>query len=157
VRLLQLVRGFNAGEDPVKACLNDGPTQPVPLTRLADPPSASWSGLKTRVGRKKGRRCRFLQTADVMQPEALKRFCGEIAAPTGVAGAGNTRREYFARRSDAQCRLCEPMVPRTLIPQALIESFSPPLKIRLPKGINIAAEQWQPINRSPKGFAPDGG
>jgi len=58
--------------------------------------------LKTRVGRKKGRRCRFLQTQMVMQPEALKSASvGEIAAPLGLPVLAGV---FFLAEVGAKCR-----------------------------------------------------
>jgi len=89
VRLLQLVRGFNAGEDPSKGLLNDG-HQPVRLARLPFPQSPSWKRPEDRVGRKRPPVPRFSADADgECQPEALEALlCGEIARTTGSAGAG---------------------------------------------------------------------
>jgi len=56
VRLLQLSQVSHAGKTPSKALLNDRPHQPVRWRGLRIRSRPSWSGLKTRVGRK-GRRC----------------------------------------------------------------------------------------------------
>ncbi|TWB90418.1 methylenetetrahydrofolate reductase (NADPH) [Synechococcus sp. Ace-Pa] len=135
VRLLQLVRGFNAGEDPVKGLLNDGPTS-LFAGAAADPQSPSWSGLKTRVGRKKAAGARFLQTQMVMQPEALKRFCGEIAAPLGLPVLAGV----FLLKSARNAAFVNRMVPGALIPQALIDRLAA-AEDPAAEGINIAAEQ----------------
>ena len=61
VRLLQLVQQFNGGQDPVQGELPDGPTD-LFAGAAADPQSASWSGLKSRLLRKKQAGARFIQT-----------------------------------------------------------------------------------------------
>lgn len=81
VRLLLQVQALNQGLDPLGKVLPDGPTS-LFAGAAADPQSPSWSGLKSRTARKAAAGARFLQTQMVMDPEALRRFCGEITNPS---------------------------------------------------------------------------
>ena len=135
VRLLQLVQQFNGGQDPVQGVLPDGPTD-LFAGAAADPQSASWSGLKSRLTRKKQAGARFVQTQMVMDSEALKRFVGELAAPldlpvlAGVLLLKSARNAAFINR----------MVPGANIPQAVIDRLAASADPAA-EGVAIAAEQ----------------
>ena len=103
VRLLQLVQQFNGGQDPVQGELPDGPTD-LFAGAAADPQSASWSGLKSRLLRKKQAGARFLQTQMVMDADALKRFVGDLAAPLDLPVLAGV----FLLKSARKCRLHQP-------------------------------------------------
>jgi methylenetetrahydrofolate reductase (NADPH) len=135
VRLLQQVQQFNGGHDPVQGELPDGPTD-LFAGAAADPQSASWSGLKSRLTRKKQAGARFVQTQMVMDSEALKRFVGELAAPldlpvlAGVLLLKSARNAAFINR----------MVPGANIPQAVIDRLAASADPAA-EGVAIAAEQ----------------
>jgi len=97
----KLVRGFNAGEGPVKGLLNDGPTS-LFAARLADPQFAQFgAGLKTRVGAK-GAGARFADGRCLMQRRALKRLLWRDARTHLVCRCWRGVSAESAR----QCRLC---------------------------------------------------
>ena len=135
VRLLQKVQQFNGGHDPVQGELPDGPTD-LFAGAAADPQSASWSGLKSRLTRKKQAGARFVQTQMVMDSEALKRFVGELAAPldlpvlAGVLLLKSARNAAFINR----------MVPGANIPQPVIDRLAASADPAA-EGVAIAAEQ----------------
>ena len=83
VRLLQQVRAFNQGVDPVQGLLPDGPTA-LFAGAAADPQCRSWSGLRSRIRRKQQAGARFLQTQMVTDADCLRRFVDEISAPLGL-------------------------------------------------------------------------
>lgn len=135
VRLLQLVQQFNGGQDPVQGELPDGPTD-LFAGAAADPQSASWSGLKSRLLRKKQAGARFVQTQMVTDAEALKRFVGELAAPLDLPVLAGV----FLLKSARNAAFINRVVPGAHIPQAVIDRLAaaadPPAE-----GIAIAAEQ----------------
>lgn len=135
VRLLQLVQQFNGGQDPVQGELPDGPTD-LFAGAAADPQSASWSGLKSRLLRKKQAGARFVQTQMVTDAEALRRFVGELAAPLDLPVLAGV----FLLKSARNAAFINRVVPGAHIPQAVIDRLAaaadPPAE-----GIAIAAEQ----------------
>ncbi len=135
VRLLQLVRQFNAGLDPVQGPLPDGPTD-LFAGAAADPQSSSWSGLKSRLRRKKDAGARFIQTQMVMDGEALKRFVGEIAAPLEVPVLAGV----FLLKSARNAAFINRVVPGAQIPQAVIDRLAAAADPAA-EGVAIAAEQ----------------
>lgn len=142
VRLLQLVRCLNAGEDPVKGALIDGATALFPGA-AADPQSASWSGLRSRVQRKQAAGARFLQTQMVMEPSALQRFVAEITGPLALPVLAGV----FLLKSARNAEFINRVVPGACIPQALIDRLAGAADPAA-EGVRIAAEQvasYRPI------------
>jgi methylenetetrahydrofolate reductase (NADPH) len=135
VRLLQLVGQLNAGLDPVGGTLPDGPTALFPGA-AADPQSPSWSGLKQRTRRKHEAGARFLQTQMVMDPEALRRFVGEIAAPLDLPVLAGV----FLLKSARNAAFINRVVPGAAIPQAVIDRLAA-ASDPAAEGIAIAADQ----------------
>ena len=135
VRLLQMASDFNAGQDPVQGSLPDGPTA-LFIGAAADPQSPSWSGLRSRVRRKHAAGARFIQTQMVMDAEALRRFCGEIAAPLELPVLAGV----FLLKSARNAAFVNRVVPGALIPQALIDRLAA-ADDPAAEGIRIAAEQ----------------
>ena len=135
VRLLQLVQQFNGGQDPVQGALPDGPTD-LFAGAAADPQSASWSGLKSRLLRKKQAGARFLQTQMVMDAEALKRFVGELAAPLDLPVLAGV----FLLKSARNAAFINRVVPGANIPQAVIDRLAA-APDPAAEGVAIAAEQ----------------
>ena len=137
VRLLQLVRQLNLGEDPVKGALADGATD-LFAGAAADPQSPSWSGLRSRLRRKSEAGARFIQTQMVMEVEALKRFVGELAAPLGLPVLAGV----FLLKSARNAAFINRVVPGACIPQALIDRLAAS-EDPAAEGVRIAAEQVQ--------------
>ena len=135
VRLLQLVQQFNGGQDPVQGELPDGPTD-LFVGAAADPQSASWSGLKSRLLRKKQAGARFIQTQMVMDAEALKRFVGDLAAPLDLPVLAGV----FLLKSARNAAFINRLVPGANIPQAVIDRLAA-APDPAAEGIAIAAEQ----------------
>jgi len=135
VRLLQLVQQFNGGQDPVQGELPDGPTD-LFAGAAADPQSASWSGLKSRLLRKKQAGARFVQTQMVMDAEALKRFVGELAAPLDLPVLAGV----FLLKSARNAAFINRVVPGVHIPQAVIDRLAA-APDPAAEGVAIAAEQ----------------
>jgi methylenetetrahydrofolate reductase (NADPH) len=135
VRLLQLVRQLNAGVDPVKGELPDGPTA-LFAGAAADPQLPSWSGLRSRVRRKAEAGARFLQTQMVTDAEALRRFVEEIAAPLDLPVIAGV----FLLKSAKNAAFINRVVPGANIPQALIDRLAGAADPAA-EGIAIAAEQ----------------
>ena len=135
VRLLQLVQHFNGGQDPVQGELPDGPTD-LFAGAAADPQSASWSGLKSRLLRKKQAGARFIQTQMVMDVEALKRFVGDLAAPLDLPVLAGV----FLLKSARNAAFINRVVPGANIPQAVIDRLAA-APDPAAEGIAIAAEQ----------------
>ena len=135
VRLLQLVGRCNAGLDPVKGDLPDGPTQ-LFAGAAADPQSASWSGLIARVRRKQAAGASFLQTQMVMDTAALKRFVEEVTGPLGLPVLAGV----FLLKSARNARFINRVVPGACIPEALIERLEEAADPAA-EGVAIAAEQ----------------
>ena len=135
VRLLQLVQQFNGGQDPVQGVLPDGPTD-LFAGAAADPQSASWSGLKSRLLRKKQAGARFLQTQMVMDADALKRFVGDLAAPLDLPVLAGV----FLLKSARNAAFINRVVPGAHIPQAVIDRLAA-APDPAAEGVAIAAEQ----------------
>ncbi|MCP9803064.1 methylenetetrahydrofolate reductase [Cyanobium sp. T1G-Tous] len=135
VRLLQLVQRFNGGQDPVQGELPDGPTD-LFAGAAADPQSASWSGLKSRLLRKKQAGARFVQTQMVMDAEALKRFVGDLAAPLDLPVLAGV----FLLKSARNAAFINRVVPGANIPQAVIDRLAA-APDPAAEGVAIAAEQ----------------
>ena len=135
VRLLQLVQQFNGGQDPVQGELPDGPTD-LFAGAAADPQSASWSGLKSRLLRKKQAGARFIQTQMVMDAEALKRFVGDLAAPLDLPVLAGV----FLLKSARNAAFINRVVPGAHIPQAVIDRLAA-APDPAAEGVAIAAEQ----------------
>ena len=135
VRLLQLVQQFNGGQDPVQGALPDGPTD-LFAGAAADPQSASWSGLKSRLLRKKQAGARFVQTQMVMDAEALKRFVGDLAAPLDLPVLAGV----FLLKSARNAAFINRVVPGANIPQAVIDRLAA-APDPAAEGVAIAAEQ----------------
>ncbi len=135
VRLLQLVRALNAGEDPVKGELPDGATALFPGA-AADPQSPSWSGLRSRVRRKQEAGARFLQTQMVMDTACLRRFVEEITAPLGLPVLAGV----FLLKSARNAEFINRVVPGARIPQSLIDRLAGAAD-PASEGVAIAAEQ----------------
>jgi methylenetetrahydrofolate reductase (NADPH) len=135
VRLLQLVGRLNQGLDPVQGTLPDGPTALFPGA-AADPQSPSWSGLRTRVQRKKAAGACFLQTQMVMDAEALRRFCGEISDPLGLPVLAGV----FLLKSARNAAFINRVVPGASIPQPIIDRLAAAADPAA-EGVAIAAEQ----------------
>ena len=135
VRLLLQVQALNQGLDPLGKVLPDGPTS-LFAGAAADPQSPSWSGLKSRTARKAAAGARFLQTQMVMDPEALRRFCGEITNPLCLPVLAGV----FLLKSAKNASFINRVAPGAQIPQALIDRLAAAADPRL-EGIRIAAEQ----------------
>jgi methylenetetrahydrofolate reductase (NADPH) len=135
VRLLQLVKRFNAGEDPVKGGLPDGPTSFL-AGAAADPQSPSWSGLAARVRRKHAAGASFIQTQMVMDAAALRRFVDQISAPLDLPVLAGV----FLLKSARNAMFINRVVPGACIPEEIIrrlqEATDPAAE-----GVSIAAEQ----------------
>ena len=135
VRLLQQVQAFNAGVDPVAGVLPDGPTE-LFAGAAADPQSASWSGLRSRIRRKQQAGARFLQTQMVMDAEALKRFVGDITGPLDLPVLAGV----FLLKSAKNAAFINRVVPGACIPQGVIDRLASAAD-PADEGISIAAEQ----------------
>ena len=135
VRLLQLVQQFNGGQDPVQGALPDGPTD-LFAGAAADPQSASWTGLKSRLLRKKQAGARFVQTQMVMDAEALKRFVGDLAAPLDLPVLAGV----FLLKSARNAAFINRVVPGANIPQAVIDRLAA-APDPAAEGVAIASEQ----------------
>ncbi|MFM8524671.1 MAG: methylenetetrahydrofolate reductase [Cyanobacteriota bacterium] len=135
VRLLQLVRQLNLGQDPVQGDLADGATT-LFAGAAADPQSPSWSGLRSRLRRKSEAGARFIQTQMVMEEEALKRFVGELAAPLGLPVLAGV----FLLKSARNAAFINRVVPGACIPQPLIDRLAAAADPAA-EGVRIAAEQ----------------
>ena len=135
VRLLQLVQQFNGGQDPVQGELPDGPTD-LFAGAAADPQSASWSGLKSRLLRKKQAGARFIQTQMVMDAEALKRFVGDLAEPLDLPVLAGV----FLLKSARNAAFINRVVPGANSPQAVIDRLAA-APDPAAEGVVIAAEQ----------------
>ena len=138
VRLLQQVKAFNRGDDPVKGALPDGPTA-LFAGAAADPHCPSQSGLLKRLERKRDAGARFVQTQMVMDGAVLERFCKEMAAPLELPVLAGV----FLLKSAKNARFINRMVPGACIPDDLIarlENAADPAA----EGIRIASEQ---VNR----------
>jgi methylenetetrahydrofolate reductase (NADPH) len=135
VRLLQLVQQFNAGQDPVQGLLPDGPTA-LFAGAAADPQSSSWSGLKSRLVRKKEAGARFVQTQMVSDAEALKRFVGELAGPLDLPVLAGV----FLLKSARNAAFINRVVPGANIPQGVIDRLAAAADPAA-EGEAIAAEQ----------------
>jgi methylenetetrahydrofolate reductase (NADPH) len=131
----QLVQHFNGGQDPVQGELPDGPTD-LFAGAAADPQSASWSGLKSRLLRKKQAGARFIQTQMVMDAEALKRFVGDLAAPLDLPVLAGV----FLLKSARNAAFINRVVPGANIPQAVIDRLAA-APDPAAEGVAIAAEQ----------------
>jgi methylenetetrahydrofolate reductase (NADPH) len=135
VRLLQLVRRLNAGEDPVEGNLPDGATELFPGA-AADPQSSSWSGLRSRVRRKQEAGARFLQTQMVMDVACLRRFVQEISGPLGLPVLAGV----FLLKSARNAQFINRVVPGACIPEAVIDRLAGAADPAA-EGVAIAAEQ----------------
>ena len=135
VRLLRLVRDLNAGLDPVKGDLPDGPTA-LFAGAAADPQSPSWAGLRSRVRLKAEAGARFLQTQMVHDAEALQRFVEEIAAPLELPVIAGV----FLLKSARNASFINRAVPGARIPQSVIDRLAAAAD-PAQEGIAIAAEQ----------------
>ncbi|MDA0717425.1 MAG: methylenetetrahydrofolate reductase [Cyanobacteria bacterium] len=135
VRLLQLVQQFNGGKDPVQGELPDGPTD-LFAGAAADPQSGSWSGLRSRLLRKKQAGARFVQTQMVMDTEALKRFVGDLAAPLDLPVLAGV----FLLKSARNAAFINRVVPGANIPQTVIDRLAA-APDPVVEGVAIAAEQ----------------
>jgi methylenetetrahydrofolate reductase (NADPH) len=135
VRLLKLVQQFNAGQDPVQGLLPDGPTA-LFAGAAADPQSSSWSGLKSRLVRKKEAGARFVQTQMVSDAEALKRFVGELAGPLDLPVLAGV----FLLKSARNAAFINRVVPGANIPQDVIDRLAAAADPAA-EGEAIAAEQ----------------
>ena len=135
VRLLRDVKNLNRGLDALGRPLPDGPTALFPGC-AADPQSPSWSGLKGRLRRKKEAGARFIQTQMVTNPDILRRFCQEVAAPLGLPVLAGV----FLLKSGRNARFINRMVPGASIPEAAIARLD---GARYPRaeGLRMAAEQ----------------
>jgi methylenetetrahydrofolate reductase (NADPH) len=135
VRLLQLVQSFNRGEDPVKGQLPDGGTS-LFAGAAADPQSASWSGLVSRVRRKKQAGARFVQTQMVMDVASLRRFVEEVCAPLELPVLAGV----FLLKSARNAQFINRVVPGASIPEAVIDRLAAAADPAA-EGVAIAAEQ----------------
>ncbi len=145
VRLLRMVQQLNAGLDPVKGALPDGPTA-LFAGAAADPQSSSWSGLRSRMRRKAEAGARFIQTQMVTDADALRRFVEEIAAPLGLPVIAGV----FLLKSAKNAAFINRVVPGANIPQALIDRLAAAADPAA-EGIAIAAEQVNDYRRSAQG------
>ena len=137
VRLLRQVQQLNAGIGPGGKPLADGASDLFPGA-AADPQSASWSGLKSRIRRKADAGARFVQTQMVMDAAALQCFCTEIADPLNLPVLAGV----FLLKSAKNAAFINRVVPGAQIPQQLIDRLAAAENPRL-EGIRIAAEQVQ--------------
>ena len=135
VRLLQQVAAFNQGRDPVQGSLPDGPTD-LFAGAAADPQSASWSGLKSRMARKQQAGARFVQTQMVSDADRLRRFVEEISGPLGLPVLAGV----FLLKSAKNAAFINRVVPGANIPQATIDRLAAAAN-PADEGICIAAEQ----------------
>jgi methylenetetrahydrofolate reductase (NADPH) len=135
VRLLQLVDRFNHGLDPVQGQLPDGGTS-LFAGAAADPQSASWSGLVSRLRRKQEAGARFVQTQMVMDAAALRRFVEEVCAPLNLPVLAGV----FLLKSARNAQFINRVVPGASIPEAVIERLAAAADPAA-EGVAIAAEQ----------------
>ena len=135
VRLLQQVAAFNQGRDPVQGSLPDGPTD-LFAGAAADPQSASWSGLKSRMARKQQAGARFVQTQMVSDADRLRRFVEEISGPLGLPVLAGV----FLLKSAKNAAFINRVVPGANIPQTTIDRLAAAAN-PADEGICIAAEQ----------------
>ena len=135
VRLLQMAARFNRAEDPVQGTLPDGGTD-LFLGTAADPQSGSWSGQVSRLRRKHAAGARFVQTQMVMDPQPLRRFVEELAAPLGLPVLAGV----FLLKSAKNARFINRVVPGACIPERLIDRLDASADPAA-EGIAIAAEQ----------------
>lgn len=145
VQLLRQVSRFNQGLDPKAGDLADGPTR-LFAGGAADPQSGSWSGLAARVRRKQAAGARFLQTQMVMDAEALRRFCAEIAEPLGLPVLAGV----FLLKSARNAAFVNRVVPGASIPQEVIDRLAAAADPAA-EGIAIAAEQVKAYSRIAQG------
>ncbi len=135
IRLLQQVSKFNSSKDPVSGLLPDGPTA-LFAGAAADPNCQSFSGLRSRLKRKKEAGARFIQTQMVMNTKILQAFCNEIANPLELPVLAGV----FLLKSARNALFINRVVPGACIPDSIIhrlETATDPKK----EGISIAAEQ----------------
>ena len=135
VKLLQQVASLNRAEDPVKGLLPDGGTNFF-AGAAADPNCQSYTGLTSRLKRKKEAGARFLQTQMVMDAAVLQRFCSQVANPLNLPVLAGV----FLLKSAKNAQFINRVVPGACIPDELIvrlEKASDPIQ----EGIAIAAEQ----------------
>jgi len=135
VRLLQQVRDFNAGLDPVQGLLPDGPTD-LFAGAAADPQCPSWSGLRSRVRRKQQAGARFIQTQMVTDADCLRRFVDEISGPLELPVLAGV----FLLKSARNAAFINRVVPGANIPQSIIDRLAASAN-PADEGISIAAEQ----------------
>jgi methylenetetrahydrofolate reductase (NADPH) len=135
VRLLQLVDRFNHGLDPVQGQLPDGGTS-LFAGAAADPQSASWSGLVSRLRRKREAGARFVQTQMVMDAVVLRRFVEEVCAPLNLPVLAGV----FLLKSARNAQFINRVVPGVSIPQAVIDRLAAAADPAA-EGVAIAAEQ----------------
>lgn len=135
VRLLRDVNNLNQGLDALGQPLPDGPTALFPGC-AADPQSPSWSGLKSRLQRKKEAGAQFIQTQMVTDLDALRHFCRELAAPLGLPVLAGV----FLLKSGKNARFINRMVPGASIPDEAIARLDTASHPRM-EGIQMAAEQ----------------
>jgi len=135
VRLLQQVRDFNSGLDPVEGLLPDGPTD-LYAGAAADPQCPSWSGLRSRVRRKQQAGARFIQTQMVTDADCLRRFVDEISGPLELPVLAGV----FLLKSARNAAFINRVVPGANIPQSIIDRLAASAN-PADEGISIAAEQ----------------
>ena len=135
VRLLQQVAAFNRGEDPVKKRLVDGGTA-LFAGAAADPHCRSWTGLRSRLERKKQAGARFLQTQMVWDAGVLERFCRELADPLELPVLAGV----FLLKSARNALFINRCVPGACIPDSIIERLDQAAD-PASEGVVIAAEQ----------------
>ncbi len=135
VRLLQLVDRFNHGLDPVQGQLPDGGTS-LFAGAAADPQSASWSGLVSRLRRKQAAGARFVQTQMVMDADVLRRFVEEVCAPLNLPVLAGV----FLLKSARNAQFINRVVPGVSIPQDVIDRLAAATDPAA-EGVAIAAEQ----------------
>lgn len=137
IRLLQQVAAFNQGKDPVQGGLPQGSTS-LFAGAAADPHSPSWSGLRSRLRRKRQAGARFLQTQMVMDAGVLRRFHDEIASPLQLPVIAGV----FLLKSARNAAFVNRVVPGACISQSIIERLAA-AEDPAEAGISIAAEQVQ--------------
>lgn len=137
VRLLQLIRRLNEGQDSHDKPLPDQATA-LFAGAAVDPQCGSWSGLKRRFERKLEAGAQFFQSQLISDFDRLERFMDEVAGNCGkpiLAG-------IFLLKSAKNARFINKNVPGVTIPEHLIERLER-AKEPLEEGMAIAAEQVQ--------------
>ncbi len=135
VRLLQLIRNLNQGQDAYQQALPEGGTQ-FWAGAAVDPQHPSWSGLQRRFAAKVAAGAEFFQSQLVCDFDRLAKFMDQVATPAGkpvLAG-------IFLLKSAKNAQFINRCVPGVQISPEIIgrlDRAAHPLQ----EGVAIAAQQ----------------